>query len=180
MVDNTIVKFQKILKEKGISKEQLNMEDFQGLTENELQVIVDNPKPFMLPTAEDNLAAFKAITTNIPTEFTRSEYISLIDWNAIFKGSNSLENTQDEVVVFDFIYTHDVDEIYSLIKAVVHDFESDDDDRTDDCDKWDDRFDSDDDFRGFAYVAKLLSPNSIVNKSKYKERLYYAYDKYVA
>lgn len=179
MVDSTIVKFQNILKEKGISKEQLNMEDFQGLTENELQIIVDNPKPFMLPTAEDNLAAFKAITTNIPTEFTKSEYISLIDWNAIFKGSNSLESTQDEVVVFDFIYTHDVDEIYGLIKAVVHDFESDGYD-SDDCTKWDDRFDSDDDFRGFAYVAKLLSPNSIVNNSRYKERLYYAYDKYVA
>ena len=65
--DGSLDYFQKQLTARGISKSQLNINDYNGLTKDELQYIVDNPEKYMTPAMDVVWDEIKVLKKIIPS-----------------------------------------------------------------------------------------------------------------
>lgn len=168
--------FQQQLTAKGISRQQLDMNDFIGLTRDELQSIVDNPKPFMKPSADSKIDFLKSIDTTIPEGFTKDRYVYSIHWMSF---SNQLDSPS-EINVFDFICKFDIDEVVAMIRNVEREYH-DQDTGSRSWGRfafWDDRLHSDRQFNGFSHIAEELVPSDVFHEERFQKMLLEAYEKY--
>lgn len=78
--DGSLDYFQKQLTARGISKSQLNINDYNGLTKDELQYIVDNPEKYMTPAMDvvwDEIKVLKTFQIPDGLNYRETEHILL-------------------------------------------------------------------------------------------------------
>lgn len=173
--------YQQQLKSKGITKDQLDISRYAGLTQDELQDIVDHPAPYVdNATMAHKFRLLREFDTNVPDGMTAQKYLeqTFDQWTAIF-GNTLTMGTQDEIDMLKYLETADLDKMEEIFNRVIlehietkgsngdfgrHRF-------------WDDRCHSDDnDFRCFAFIAEGTIRLERFHEHDFQKMLMDAYD----
>ena len=171
--------YQEQLEKKGITKEQLDMRDYVGLSAKELQSIVDNPKAFMRKSYNDIWSDLMAINTYIPEGFTEENYARTINYCTIFPHNNMDSN--DALYVFRFIKTHDLNEVRNVINHAISEYSSYEGVQIlGRHDFWDKKRYEDHDFKAFDIIAEHTIPLDTFHEYHFQKLLLEEYNKKLA
>lgn len=168
--------YQDQLEKKGITKEQLDMRNYVGLSRQELQAIVNNPKAFIRKSYNDIWSDLMAIDTNIPEGFTEESYADTINYCLIFPYNNM--DSKDSLYVFRFIKTHDLNEVRNVINHVMSEYSSYEGGQTFGRHSfWDNKLYEDHDFKAFSIIAEHTIPSDIFHEHHFQKMLLEEYNK---
>lgn len=179
-------KFQDKLEAIGITKDQLDMSNYSGLTEKELMYIVDNPQYFIKKSSSELLELlnnFKAIKRSVDLSdeaFTKilaassfANEIDCLNW--------SFPYPTGYLIIYKTLQSTNVDEYISLFKHIEKEYDQANFniDIKDTCNFDTERYSGSNNYQVFAGIAEITISKTYMDNSIFRNMLLTAYkDKY--
>ena len=178
--EGDLSKFQQLLSDKGISKNQLDITNYVGCTELELNYIVDHPEEFMKKSIKEKLELLREISlTKIPKNFDKEIYIKNMDFSDITK--NFVSYPADKIALYDYLHQIDLYDLVSKFRSIQKQFD-------DSCSfkntgtnyNYFDKLYTDKEFRMFTYIADAVIPDEYTSDITFKQMLIDYYNEHLS